>query len=559
VVIRQTEVDGVPTLVAPTTGPTHAGLVFRVGQADETLARRGITHLLEHLVLHPVGLADYHYNGMTGAVVTHFHLRGSVDDITAFLTGVCRSLARLDMDRLDTERSIVLTEQSSRVTGATSAMPMWRHGARDHGLVSFPEWGVHGITAGDLRSWAASHFTRDNAVLWIAGDDVPSGLSLDLPEGRRRPVPSPSSALPSTPAYFTGSAHSTAVDTVVRRRPAGPVFAGVLERQLFRTLRQEGGMSYTAATDYSPRGDGYAVVTALADALPEKHEAVLGGFVEVLAALRAGRIDDADVASVVSKAADSLGTQETDAARLPSVAFDLLVNEPVRAIDEVVTDLKAVTAEDVHAVATEALATALLMTPHGRKADWAGYSAAPTSSTGAVDGTTYAGIGDASDRLIVGPDGVTRTWSSGEFATVRFDSCVAVLALPDGARQLVGADGINVRIEPTLYRDGGRIAIDERVPPGVRVDLPARDPSEIPAPAPSTTATATPVRSAADIRHRITVGVLAILTAVMGVAALVVSIGMAIGAFEPRVLGIIGIWIIAGWLGRTFLKEWRGD
>ena len=151
-VIRRTEVDGVPTLIAPTTGPTHAGLVFRVGQADETLARRGITHLLEHLVLHPVGLADYHYNGMTGAVVTHFHLQGSVGDISAFLTGVCRSLARLDMDRLDTERSIVLTEQSSRVTGATSAMPMWRYGARDHGLVSFPEWGVHGVTADDLRA-----------------------------------------------------------------------------------------------------------------------------------------------------------------------------------------------------------------------------------------------------------------------------------------------------------------------------------------------------------------------------------------------------------------------
>lgn len=556
-VIRQTEVDGVPTLIAPTTGPTHAGLVFRVGQADETLARRGITHLLEHLVLHPVGLADYHYNGMTGAVVTHFHLQGSVNDITAFLTGVCRSLDRLDLDRLDTERSIVLTEESSRATGATSAMPLWRYGARDHGLVSYPEWGVHAVTADDLRAWAAEHFTRDNAVLWIAGDDVPPGLSLDLPAGRRRPVPAPSSALPATPAYFGGSSHSTAVDTVVRRRPAGPVFAGVLERQLFRSLRQQDGLSYTAATDYSPRGDGYAVVTALADALPEKHEAVLGGFIEVLAALRAGRIDDADVASVVSKAADALGTQETDAARLPSVAFDLLVGEPVRAIDEVVTDLKAVTTQDVHAVATEALATALLMTPHGRKADWAGYTAAPVSSENAVIGTTYVGLGDASDRLIVGADGVTRAWSSGEFATVRYDSCVAVLAFPDGARQLVGADGITVRIEPTLYRDGVRIAIDDRIPQGVRVDLPAREPSEIPTPAPRTTAT-TPA-PAADIRHRITVGVLAVLTAVMGGLALVLSIGMAIGKTEPRVLPIIGVWIIAGYLGKKFLQEWRGD
>ena len=54
----------------------HAGLIFRVGRADETLARPGITHLLEHLALHRHGLADYHYNGATGRAITHFHIAG---------------------------------------------------------------------------------------------------------------------------------------------------------------------------------------------------------------------------------------------------------------------------------------------------------------------------------------------------------------------------------------------------------------------------------------------------------------------------------------------------
>ncbi|MFV2125931.1 hypothetical protein ACFHWS_15535 [Micromonospora sp. LOL_013] len=75
------------------------GISFR---AVLVLARRGLTHLLEHLVLHPLGAADYHYNGTTGSVVTHFHLSGSVDDITTFLTGVCRSLRELPVHRLDT-------------------------------------------------------------------------------------------------------------------------------------------------------------------------------------------------------------------------------------------------------------------------------------------------------------------------------------------------------------------------------------------------------------------------------------------------------------------------
>ena len=75
-----TEVDGVPTLVAPTLGPPRAGLMFRVGQADETLARRGITHLLEHLALHPVGGSAYHHNGRTGPATTTFYVQGGADD-----------------------------------------------------------------------------------------------------------------------------------------------------------------------------------------------------------------------------------------------------------------------------------------------------------------------------------------------------------------------------------------------------------------------------------------------------------------------------------------------
>ena len=64
--IRRLDVDGVPVLLGPTAGPMQAGLVFRVGFADEPLARRGITHLLEHLALYPLGLGDYHFNGTTG-------------------------------------------------------------------------------------------------------------------------------------------------------------------------------------------------------------------------------------------------------------------------------------------------------------------------------------------------------------------------------------------------------------------------------------------------------------------------------------------------------------
>ncbi|MFK3983339.1 M16 family metallopeptidase [Micromonospora sp. NPDC050397] len=554
--IRQIEVDGVPTLLAATTGPMHAGLMFRVGQADETLARRGITHLLEHLVLFPVGTADYHYNGTTGSVITYFHLQGSAADITTFLVGVCRSLRDLATDRLETEKTILRTEWSGKNGSVTDSMPLWRHGARDYGLVSYPEWGLSGLTGDDLREWVARYFTRENAVLWIAGDEVPPGLTLDLPSGRRMPAPVASSALPVTPAFFSGNSRATALDAVVPRSIAATVFTGVLERELFRSLRQQGGLSYTAATNYDPRGDGFAVITALADALPEKQDAVLGGFVDVLAKLRVGRVDEADLVAVVGKATESLTTAEADAARLPSAAFNLLTGHPFQSSDELVQELKEVTVEQVHAVTGVALESSLLMTPHRRTADWAGFVAAPNGSTEAVEGTTYPGLGNVSSRLVVGESGVSLVPEEGDPDTVRFDECVVMLAWPDGGRQLIGADAITVRVEPTLYRDANPSDIDARVPAGVRVDLPARSPEQIPRPETVDPSAGKGIRGRLSA-ERIQIIGLGVVTVLLGLVALGGTVAMIVDSTEVRPLTLIGVWIIVGYVGRNFLAKWR--
>lgn len=57
---RRIEVDGIPVLLAPSAGQMRAGLMFRVGRADETLATNGVTHLVEDLAPHRHGTADYH-------------------------------------------------------------------------------------------------------------------------------------------------------------------------------------------------------------------------------------------------------------------------------------------------------------------------------------------------------------------------------------------------------------------------------------------------------------------------------------------------------------------
>ncbi|MET0415281.1 MAG: insulinase family protein [Actinoplanes sp.] len=480
--IQQLEVDGVPALLSPTTGPTHAGLAFRVGFADEPLTRRGITHLVEHLALHHVGVADYHYNGATGVENTFFHMQGEADDIARFLTGVCAALHDLPMHRLATEKDLLQAEANGRSSGPAEDMGLWRHGARDYGMTSYPEWGLPAITADDLRAWVARYFTRDNAVLWVAGDGIPPGLRLNLPGGARQPAPKPSSTLPVTPAYYAGSSGVLVWDTLVPRAARSSVFAGVLERTMFRELRQESGLSYTAQTTYEPVGADLAMITAVADSLPDKQVAVLGAFADVLAALRVGRIDEADVATIVKQRSEATRHAEDQGARLPGQALNLLSGRSVQNVDEVVAELRAVGVAEVAEVAAQACGAGLLMTPRAR-ADWAGFTEAPNTSDAAVAGTAYASLERPEDKFVIGPEGVSLIRGD-DIATVRFDACSIVRAWPDGARHFVGHDGIMVVLEPSLFAGahGALSWLDARIPQALWVGHPARDPSDIPQP-----------------------------------------------------------------------------
>jgi hypothetical protein len=186
---------------------------------------------------------------------------------------------------------------------------------------------------------------------------------------------------------------------------------------------------------------------------------------------------------VVNQRCDALGQAEDLGARLPGQAFNLLIGWPVQSLEEAVAEARAVTHGDVVRVAATAYADGLLMTPSGTTAEWAGYTAAPTSSDHPVQGQAYPCIEDPQTRLILGDHGVSVA-DEDQTATVRFDGCAVALAWPDGARQLIGRDGIVVRVEPTMYA-GVPAAVhwlDAKIPHSLRVDMPARDPSRIPTP-----------------------------------------------------------------------------
>lgn len=481
--VHRTVTQGIPTFYAPRRGDITAGLFFRVGRADETLATTGITHLVEHLALHHVNLTDVHHNGATADTYTLFHVTGSEEEVVAHLNSVCAALRDLPLHRLETEKEILRTEAASRGAGPRHQMPLWRYGAQGYGLSSYSELGTHGLSADSVRHWARTRFTRDNAVLWVTSDHVPECLDLTLPAGTRFPAPAPSSALPVTPAYIQGDDGHVVFDAVVRRSTAASVFADVLGRALFQDLRQEGGYSYTADTDYTPRDAHHATLIAYADSLEQKQDAVVGGFVDVLARMRAGRIEQSELDSARNKALKVYGTPDLGAAMLPAYALGTLLGRPVLSPEEHRAELAAVTVSDLREVAREMWSTGLLQVP-GR-ADWAGFALAPQYSEQAVTGTRHGSLGSDGVTLIIGAEGVSLTGPHGP-VTVRYDACAAMTTRPDGARTLTGLDGFSVTIEPTLYQEvtPERIAaVDAAVPEAAVVRMPARDPERIPRPA----------------------------------------------------------------------------
>lgn len=203
------------------------------------------------------------------------------------------------------------------------------------------------------------------------------------------------------------------------------------------------------------------------------------------------------------------------------------------------------------------------MTPVGTTAEWAGFTAAPTGSTAApapaAGDKHYASGAGPAERLTVGLEHVSRVNLDRRATTVRFDSCAALLAYPDGGRLMVGEDAVSVRIEPTIYLGVDTAAIDARVPAQRRITMPVREPGQIPQlRRPATTGTQVPAVRARqlDTKQKVTLGVFAVLTVVMGGVALAVSIAMAVGALPLRPLPAIGAWIAAGYFARKLRTHW---
>ncbi|WP_051400066.1 M16 family metallopeptidase [Haloechinothrix halophila] len=493
----RTDINGVPTFWCDYDGELRAGLVFRVGQVDEPLAKRGITHLIEHLALHPLGQPAHGINGEVDAITTTFATHGSPDEVREFVATVCRALTDLPVDRREAEVQILRTEADGRGDSVSTAIDVCRYGAASYGLPGYPEFGVGQHSADELRDWSRRWFTRGNAALWLIGGPPPDGLRIDLPDGPRMPPPAPTDALPRTPATFPAPVNGVGWGGVVERSTAAKVYSELLGRRLHRELRIDSGLSYSPSAAYTPRDAEHAHIVAFADALPAAYDELVPAFTRVLDRLAVEPPSTDELADAIAPI--NAAIREPGAASgftVTAAMSELLGMSPLRLADYE-AELTAVTPDAVHAAARQAHDTAVLMTPPGHAPPEDRYAPVPLGSPGTVDGTVLTSwrsatsseqrtIGPDQDghlRLVIGPRGISEV-EGPVFTTIPFADCGAMLAWPDGARRLYGTDGLVLHVEPNMWRGGGILPerIDNGVDPDVVIPLPPREPQEIPRP-----------------------------------------------------------------------------
>ena len=479
-------VDGdVPAFWTESGDEMTAGLVFRVGRADESLARGGITHLIEHLALYSLGASGRtHYNGQVDAVTTTFVTRGGPEEVVGFFKSVCAGLRDLPVERLGAERQVLRTEADQRRPAIVEPLLIARYGADTYGLDAYPEFGIGMLQADELRAWTRRYFTRGNAAMWIAGGPPPSGLQLDLPAGPAMLPPEPTYSESRTPGWVNAPVPGLGWSGLVRRSTAAQVYAGILNRRLLQELRHNQGLAYSPSVSYIARDQDMAHVVAATDGLPDVHAALVQAFIGELERLAATTVADDELRSTLDTMRANMATSRSAAQRVASAAHYAIMGRPVGTAASWRESLTAVSAADVHGVAEEAFGSSLFVLPPKREPHRLGFTRLWESAGTAVAGRAIRSADYPLDqaRLVIGADGVSLIQGKA-VDTVRYAHCAALLTWPDGGHQLIGRDAVSVSIEPTLWRLKDRAAhLEEKVGAERSVAMPYRPSERVPRP-----------------------------------------------------------------------------
>jgi zinc protease len=496
--LHLTEVDGVPTVWCDVPVPLRAGLVTRMGSADETLPISGISHLLEHLALFGIGRPAEHTQGYVDQTLTHLHTSGEPEEVVTFLRTVTRQMGDPPRDRLEAERGVIEAELAGKEHGVFNRLFAWRYGARTYGLVSQHQYGVSHLGIDALREWSRRFVTRGNTVLWMSGPP-PAGLRLDLPDGIFQAAPDPRvTVLPTLPAWFPGVPRAVAMMAIVPTGAAATALGHILSNRLVDVLRTRRAVAYSPTADVSRITGEAARLLAYTDLVadPTVHWRGVDAFVDALHDLGRGpgtpeAVSPEELRSWQVHGRRCLEDPSASMGVLTSAAVDTLHRREVRDLDTHRAHCAAVTCEEIREVAVEAWESLLVCVPSGL-APYHDCPRAPESLLPPLlDADQYRHRNPrVTERLLATADAVAVRTENESYLeqnkqiVVSADSTAVLLRWPDGRRMLIGEDACCIDVEPSMWRDGMTLvkAIDARWPAHIRVEMPERPTDRVPVP-----------------------------------------------------------------------------
>ena len=531
------EVEGVRAVWADVPGPLRAGLVVRVGTADETLPVAGVSHLLEHLALFGTGRPGDHSNGYTDHTATVYHCTGDVDLVRTFLADVTRQLADPPVHRLPDEVGVLRAEAAGRRRSAEDTLLTWRHGAAGFGLAAQEQLGLERLDGDAVRAWSARYATRGNSVLWFSGPP-PAGLTIGLPDGGSVEPPDPTaSVLPQLPAWFRADdAGGVALYSVLDRAWANGFLEQVLRDRLVDELRVRQAAAYSPGVGYRPVSRRAGRLLAMSDLVDGRQTDAVRLFLAAFAELGTTRPPtDDELAAVRRRKRSEDEDPMAPMGFVTSGAWNLAMGNDPETYESAEAGTAAVTADDVAAAARSALARAVAMVPLGVRMTREPWVEAPASVHEPIAGRSFAPLpGGPEGEIVVGPAGVMRR--AGDFhLTAPAGAVVAVQRWSDGGRVVVADDGNRVFVEPTLWADGTTAVaeLDALFPAELVVDMGSRPSDEVPRPRaedPAAVAAASTARRKARLRTVLVSGAgLSVL--VLGAGAAVVALANGHGGF----------------------------
>jgi zinc protease len=477
--IQVDAIDDVPLLWIDAPPPFRLFLMFRVGQADEELTNSGISHLVEHLAFPHDHSPDAPSNAATTLTNTVFYAWGDPDEAAAFIHRTAATLTRLPLERIDHQRSIILTEESSGAGGPAAELLSERYGARAHGVVGYRQLGLHRLTAADVSAWSLRHYTADNAILCATGPP-PGRLALELPRGQRMPAPIGVPVDGPLPRWAAQNLPLIALGVLTDHEAAAGTAHRILERRLFRRLRQELAFSYAVRTSAEVIDPQTLHRSTVADSQRETAARVTRQVVETAEDLAAH-------GPTAQEVRDDLAVLERDLRNDPRAIGGWMMHAAecylsgieVEELDDYIETRRELTVGQVREAWAKAYTTAILIVP-----PWVeigprvmGYRRWPAQGPGAVRGVTFypPGMGRIrkGPRATVGDEAIFLSAPGQPLRTIRFDQTAALLRTKPLTRVVIDVEGRALSVDASEFSNGHELVarLDHSIPGERWIDL----------------------------------------------------------------------------------------